>query len=67
MVYPNPANDYFVVEGVVGEVVRIYDLDGQCVYQSTMHNAKCTIDTSVLSAGTYIVKSGSVSCKVIIK
>ena len=67
MVYPNPASDYIVIEGNIGEEVRIYDLEGRVVKECTMHNAKCTIDASILSAGTYIVKSGSASCKVIIK
>ena len=67
MIYPNPTSDYIVVEGIVGEEVFIYSLEGQCVYQSTMHNAKCTIDASGFLAGTYIVKLGSASCKVIIK
>jgi hypothetical protein len=67
MVYPNPATDYMVIEGVEGEEVCIYNLEGQCLGQFTMYNAKCTIDASVLPAGTYIVKSGSASCKVIIK
>ena len=67
IIYPNPAFDYIVVEGKVGEDVMVYDLDGQCVYQSIMHNAKCIIDVSVLVAGTYIVKSGSASCKMIVK
>ena len=67
MVYPNPATDYLIIEGVAGEMVYVYSLEGQCVYQSAMHDAKCTIDTSILPAGTYIVKSGGASCKVIIK
>ena len=67
MVYPNPASDYIVVEGVEGDVVRVYDLEGRVVKECIMHNAKYTIDASVLSAGTYIVKSGGASCKVIIK
>jgi hypothetical protein len=67
MVYPNPANDYFVVEGIVGEDVRIYDLDGQCIGQFTMQDSQLTIDASKFVAGTYIVKSASASCKVIIK
>ena len=67
MVYPNPATDYMIIEGVEGEEVCIYNLEGQCLGQFTMHDAKCTIDASVLPAGTYIVKSGSASCKVIIK
>ena len=67
MVYPNPATDYIVVESNIGEEVKIYDLDGRLVKESTMHNAQCIIDASILTAGTYIVKSGSASCKVIIK
>ncbi|MBO5086522.1 MAG: T9SS type A sorting domain-containing protein, partial [Paludibacteraceae bacterium] len=67
MVYPNPASDYIVIEGNIGEEVRIYDLEGRVVKECTMYNAKCTIDASILSAGTYIVKCGSASCKVIIK
>ena len=67
VVYPNPASDYIVVEGREGEFVSIYDLSGKCVYQSTMKGAQCTIDSSVLSAGTYVVKCGSASCKIIVK
>lgn len=67
VVYPNPATDYFIVEGNVGDEVKIYNLEGTCVCQCTMYNAQCIIDASVLSAGTYIVKSGEFSCKVIIK
>lgn len=67
IVYPNPAIDYIIVEGVDGEDVCVYSLDGQCVYKNIIHNAKCTIDVSILSAGTYIVKLGETSCKVIIK
>ena len=67
IVYPNPATDYIIVEGNIGEEVRIYDLEGRVVKECTMHNAQCTIDASILTAGTYIVKSGSASCKVIIK
>ena len=67
LVYPNPAKDYIVVEGVEGEIVCIYDLEGRMVKKCTMHNAQCTIDTSMLSSGTYIVRQGSASCKIVIK
>ena len=67
MVYPNPATDYIVVEGKEGDVVRVYDLEGKCITQCTMHNAKCTIDVSQWSVGSYIIKSNTASCKVIIK
>ena len=67
MVYPNPATDYLVVEGKVGDVVRVYDLEGKTLYQCTMHNAQCTIDASSFTAGTYIIKSNTAFCKIIIK
>jgi hypothetical protein len=67
IVYPNPATDYIVIEGNVGEEVRIYDLEGKCINQFIINNAKCIIDASSLSAGTYIIKSNSTSCKIIIK
>jgi hypothetical protein len=67
IVYPNPASDYIVIEGNIGEEVRIYDLEGRVVKEFIMCNTQCTIDASVLIAGTYIVKSGGASCKVIIK
>ena len=67
VVYPNPASDYIVVEGDLGDIVSIFDLSGRCVYQSTMQGARCSIDSSVLSSGTYVVKCGSASCKIIVK
>ena len=67
IVYPNPATDYIIVEGKEGDVVSVYDLDGKCITQCTIYNAKCTIDASSLKAGTYIIKSNTASCKVIIK
>jgi hypothetical protein len=67
MVYPNPATDYIVVEGKEGDVVRVYDLEGKCITQCTMHNAQCTIDASSFTAGTYIIKSNTAFCKIIIK
>ena len=67
IVYPNPTSDYIVVEGKDGEYVSIYDLGGKCVYQSTVQGVRCSIDSSVLSAGTYVVKCGSASCKIIVK
>jgi hypothetical protein len=67
IVYPNPTTDYIMVEGKDGEEVRVYDLEGKCVYQCTMHNAQCKIDVSSLIAGTYIIKSNTASCKVIVK
>ena len=67
IVYPNPATDYIVVEGKEGDVVRVYDLDGKCITQCTIHSAQCTIDASNWATGSYIIKSNTASCKVIVK
>ena len=67
LVYPNPASEYIVIEGSVGQFVSIYDLNGKCIYQNVMHDARCMVDSSMLSEGTYVVKCGSTSCKVIVK
>ena len=67
IVYPNPARDYIVVEGNIGEEVRVYDLDGKVLSQFIIHNSKFIINTSSWAAGTYIIKSNTASCKVIIK
>ena len=67
MVYPNPATDYLVVEGTEGDVVKVYDLEGKVLSQFIIHNAKFIINTSSWATGTYIIKSTSASCKVIIK
>ena len=67
LVYPNPTSDYIVVEGIEGAEVRIYNLDGQCIYRSTMISQQSIIDSSLFASGTYIVKCGSASCKVIVR
>ena len=67
IVYPNPARDYIVVEGNIGEEVRVYDLEGKVLSQFIIHNSKFIINTSSWVAGTYIIKSNTASCKVIIK
>ena len=67
VVYPNPASDYIVVEGNAGDIVAIFDLSGRCVYQNKIKDTQCIIGASVLTEGTYVVKCGSASCKIIVK
>jgi hypothetical protein len=67
IVYPNPATDYFVVEAAIGEEVYVYNLEGQCIYRGIMTAQQSMIDSSLFTTGTYIVKCGSASCKIIIR
>lgn len=54
-VYPNPANEYIVVEAGGFEVdLRIYDVAGQLVKQVFKVS---TVDISALSKGMYLVES----------
>lgn len=67
LVYPNPSNDLFHINSDVlrGEVaqVRVTNLAGQVVYESTMSNGKAEIATADWTSGMYMVtvKSNAVN------
>lgn len=63
IIYPNPATDCIIVEGKESEMVRIYDIRGMLLLESNQNN----INIEHLQSGTYIVKCGAVSRKLIIK
>jgi len=56
--YPNPATNQVVVEGITSQVnhIVLFNLFGQIIHPTyTFDGAKCNINTSALSAGTYLV------------
>ncbi len=57
-VYPNPANDYVVIEinGYKMEKVEIYDVLGQIMFTGEPNSSKLQVNTSELSQGVYLVK-----------
>ena len=55
--YPNPAEDYVVVE--TEEDIVIYNYLGQKIKEFTNLHGQTTIDISSLNKGVYVVKSGS--------
>ena len=63
MVYPNPATDYIVVVNASDKLVQIYDMKGALMLESNHE----MINVETLHSGTYIVKQGANSCKIIIK
>jgi hypothetical protein len=56
--YPNPATNQVVVEGITSQVnhIVLFNLFGQIIHPTyTFDGAKCNINTSALSAGTYFI------------
>lgn len=54
---PNPAEHYVVAKGVApGSVVRIYDLNGRMVKETTVRTADAPIMVGSLGAGTYLLR-----------
>ena len=57
-VYPNPAKDYIVVEfpeNTIG-TLALFDLNGKIFINQSVNCSSTTINTSSLSAGTYILR-----------
>ncbi len=74
VVYPNPVNDELRITNYelrMGDAIEIYDMTGKCVYvakpnsTSSIVNSTFTVNVSHLPAGTYIVKIGNRSAKVV--
>ena len=55
-VYPNPANDYIIVESDGIQEVEIYDMMGRKLISHKAETSS-TIDVSALSSGIYLVRT----------
>ena len=55
-VYPNPANNYIIVEGSDIQEVEIFDMMGRKLISHKAENSS-TIDVSGLSSGIYLVRT----------
>lgn len=71
--YPNPAHDYFVLQGdlIVGSEMYIFDVNGKQVMQMNINETLNTISTIGFDPGVYIVRllsnSETINKKIIIK
>ena len=63
MVYPNPADSYFVVKGENLEQIVVYDVIGQQVLVRQAESDKEKIDVTSWNPGIYIVSVKSVNAK----
>lgn len=67
-IYPNPAQDYFVVDFDANKelMLVVYNSIGQNIYQETVVNGM-VINTSSWSSGIYFVKIGDRNCGSVVK
>ena len=69
--YPNPAD--YVVNIVVGEAaslvedasVEVYDLGGRLMLSQRVEQGEVSLDVSALKAGTYLIKLGKATAKMV--
>jgi beta-glucanase (GH16 family) len=60
--YPVPASDYLVIEGVNRKaLVIIYDMNGKTVFTSTLENGRNNLDIRELKSGAYFIKIPSLN------
>ncbi len=64
-VYPNPFADYINVKTNTDSRVAIYNISGQCVLNKAVVVGENHIETSALPKGTYILKCGENTIKII--
>ncbi len=54
-VFPNPASDFINVHGLHEGLVKIYNMQGQCVLSQTL-NTNGNLDVQALPKGNYILE-----------
>ena len=68
-VYPNPSKDYFNIafnnELILNEDYEVYSILGKLVLKGKLTNLNTVVSTKNLSKGTYFLKVGSITKKII--
>jgi len=54
-IYPNPAQDFIIVEADDKSEIKIMDISGKILYRETLNNSKQRINVSHLNTGVYII------------
>ena len=67
VVYPNPAENYVVIETIKEAEVRIYSINGQMVSSQNISEGVNTIDISSLNAGMYFMNVNDSMVKIVKK
>ena len=64
-IYPNPFADYLTVSTESAGNATLYTLSGQAVLQAPLHPGSNRLDTHALPQGTYVLKCGDTTVKVV--
>lgn len=56
VVYPNPARDFIMVEGISMQQIEVFNSLGQQVRKETCRGEKVRLDISSLTAGVYVLR-----------
>lgn len=67
VVYPNPAENYVMIESIKEAEVSIYSINGQMVSSQTINEGTNTIDVSNLNAGMYFMQVNETMVKIVVK
>lgn len=67
VMYPNPTDNYVMIEIVKQAEVKIYSINGQMLSQQTINEGVNTIDVSSLNAGMYFIEIDGSMIKMIKK
>ena len=52
--YPNPIDNYYIVESFIPLELKIYDINGRILNTHSLKEGENRIDTSLLSNGIYL-------------
>ena len=56
LIYPNPAKDIFVIEGITKAKIEVFNFQGQSIKVTDISGSKTTVDIPDLISGIYSVK-----------
>lgn len=64
-IYPNPTKDILHIPNGVFQTIEIFNIQGQRVWKENISKTQSTIDINQLSQGTYYLKGGQFTKKII--
>lgn len=68
-IYPNPSSRYISIDSkkIVGEKIKIINLEGKTVFSSTIKKNVTTIDLNSFSSGIYTIHTGKFIHKIVVE
>lgn len=59
IIYPNPTENTLIINGTnENDIIRIYSIDGNLLFQENSNTTKRTLNVNELSSGTYLLQVG---------